>query len=184
MLPTLDGFSLCAQARDRGIETPVLFLTAKAGVDDRIQGLQAGGDDYLSKPFHLQELLLRVGAILKRGRWFRRELSGGPILCFGGNEVDLRGYRATAWNGEQHRLTHKEAMILKLLAEREGEVVSRDEILDRVWGYEAFPTSRTVDNFILRLRRRFEPDSERPRFFETVRGVGYRFDSGSAAAGD
>ncbi len=171
MLPKLDGFALCEQARADGVVTPVLFLTAKGGVDDRIRGLRAGGDDYLPKPFHLDELLLRVAAILRR-----RQGSGGPKeVEFGGNRVDLQSYRATSWSGERHVLTHKEAMILQTLAARAGEVVSRDQILDRVWGRDAFPSARTIDNFILKLRRRFEEEPEAPRHFHSVRGVGYRF---------
>ena len=96
-------------------------------------------------------------------------------MRFGGNHFDFAAFAGASWDGQTQQLTQKEAMILKTLAAREGEVVSREDILDRVWGYEAFPSSRTVDNFILRLRKRFEPDPERPRHFHTVRGVGYRF---------
>ena len=172
MLPGMDGFSLCEAARRDGVATPVLFLTAKGGVDDRIRGLRAGGDDYLPKPFHLDELLLRVAAVLRRGRGDESELLS---ISFGGNVVDLQAYRATSWNGEMHQMTHKEAMILKTLASRAGEVVSRDEILDRVWGRDVYPSSRTIDNFILKLRRRFEREPDLPLHFHSVRGVGYRF---------
>ena len=174
MLPGVDGFTLCEEARRAGVDTPVLFLTAKAEVSDRIRGLEAGGDDYLAKPFHLTELLLRVQAILRRRSW--RPADGAPeTVRFGGNHFDFSAFSGASWDGQAQQLTQKEAMILRTLVEREGEVVSREEILDRVWGYEAFPSSRTIDNFILRLRRRFEPDPERPRHFHTVRGVGYRF---------
>jgi two-component system alkaline phosphatase synthesis response regulator PhoP len=178
MLPGLDGFSVCRLARERGVETPVLFLTARGGPADRIQGLRDGGDDYLSKPFHLEELLLRVRAILRRSRGggaIRAADLGSPVIEFGGNRVDLRAYRAVGFDAQEHELTHKEAQILRLLAARAGEVVSRDEILDRVWGLEEYPTARTIDNFLLRLRRRFERTPEEPRHFHTVRGVGYRF---------
>ena len=174
MMPGLDGFAVCEEARRQGIVTPILFLTAKSGVDDRIRGLEAGGDDYLPKPFHLRELLLRVRVILRRWSWYA-EGADDSKLVFGGNEVDFRTFRARAFDGAIHQLTQKEAMILKALAERQGEVVSRDELLEKAWGYELYPSSRTVDNFILRLRKRFEPDPERPRFFHTMRGVGYRF---------
>jgi len=173
MLPGVDGFTLCEEARRAGVDTPVLFLTAKAEVSDRIRGLEAGGDDYLAKPFHLTELLLRVQAILRRRSW--RPGDAPDTVRFGGNHFDFAAFAGASWDGQAQQLTQKEAMILKTLAAREGEVVSREDILDRVWGYEAFPSSRTVDNFILRLRRRFEPDPERPRHFHTVRGVGYRF---------
>ncbi len=177
MLPELDGFTVCEQARAAGVATPVLFLTARGEARDRIRGLRSGGDDYLTKPFHLEELLLRVGAILRRSRNAGYDTNGVAVTVveFEGNRVDLASYRGTNAQGEPQELTHKEAMILKLLAERAGEVVSRDDILDRVWGYEQFPSSRTIDNFILRLRRRFERDPEAPRHFHTVRGVGYRF---------
>lgn len=174
MLPELDGMSVCRSARDEGVRTPVLFLTARGGVDDRIKGLRAGGDDYLPKPFHLEELLLRASAILRRSR-SDGEVEKESVVAFGGNTIDLRSYVAKAWDGTEYELTHKEAMILKVLASKEGEVVSRDAILDRVWGYELFPSSRTIDNFLVRLRRRFERDPEQPRHFHTVRGVGYRF---------
>lgn len=172
MMPGRDGFSVCEAVRAEGIRVPILFLTAKGGVDDRIRGLAAGGDDYLPKPFHLQELLLRVAAILRR---LDERSEPAESVAFGGNEVDFRTYRGKDATGERHELTSKEALILKFLAEREGEVVSREAILNRVWGHEQFPTTRTIDNFIVRLRRRFERDPERPRHFHTVRGAGYRF---------
>jgi two-component system alkaline phosphatase synthesis response regulator PhoP len=175
MMPGLDGFAVCEEARRQGVVTPILFLTAKGGVDDRIRGLEAGGDDYLPKPFHLQELLLRVKVVLRRWSWYTEQAGHEDVLAFGGNEVDFRTFRGRAFDGVTHQLTQKEAMILKALAERPDEVVSRDELLERAWGYELYPSSRTVDNFILRLRKRFEPDPERPRFFHTMRGVGYRF---------
>lgn len=175
MLPGLDGFSLCGRLRAAGVQTPVLFLTAKSEPADRIRGLEEGGDDYLAKPFHLQELLLRVAAILRRTRWYREDRGSIGTLRFGGNRVDLSRYAGWSADGVEHVLTHKEAMILKLLAERAGQVVSRDEVLDTVWGYGSYPTSRTVDNFILRLRRRFERNPRKPRHFHTVHGVGYRF---------
>lgn len=183
MLPELDGFTVCELARQRGVETPVLFLTAKASVDDRIRGLEAGADDYLTKPFHLKELLLRVRAILRRKRWYSVRSELGPTVRFGDNQVDFRSYLGRSADGQEHQLTQKEAMILRVLAEREGEVVSRDDILDRVWGYDLYPSARTIDNFIVRLRKRFEPEPERPRYFHTVRGVGYRFTAGGEAAG-
>ncbi len=175
MLPELDGFAVCAAMRAGGVDVPVLFLTARGTVDDRVRGLEAGGDDYLTKPFHLRELLLRVAAILKRTTWYRAAQARGDELSFGGNRFDFRTYRGRSWDGEEQSLTQKEAMILKALAEREGDVVSREEILEKVWGYELFPSTRTIDNFIVRLRKRFEPDPEVPRHFHTIRGVGYRF---------
>jgi two-component system, OmpR family, alkaline phosphatase synthesis response regulator PhoP len=177
MLPGIDGFAVCRSLREQGNNTPVLFLTARGDPADRVRGLQSGGDDYLAKPFHLQELLLRVRAILRRWDWYRSASATADtaVLSFGGNEVDFRAFRARDWNGEDHELTEKEAMILKVLAEHGGEIVSREDLLEKVWGYDVFPSTRTVDNFILRLRKRFERDPANPRHFLTVWGVGYRF---------
>ena len=174
MMPGLDGFAVCEALRAESNQVPVLFLTAKDETDDRVQGLAAGGDDYLTKPFDLRELLLRVQAILRRGRWYA-EVPESATLKFAGNEISWRSYHATSHDGRQHDLTHKEAMILKCLSDREGEIVSREEILETVWGYEAFPSTRTIDNFIVRLRKRFEQEPERPLHLHTARGIGYRF---------
>jgi two-component system alkaline phosphatase synthesis response regulator PhoP len=180
MLPGVDGFALCRTLREQGNSTPVLFLTARGDPADRVRGLEAGGDDYLAKPFHLQEFLLRVRAIVRRWEWYRSAsaTAATAVLRFGGNEVDFRAFRARAWNGESQELTEKEAMILKVLAEHAGQIVSREDLLERVWGYDVFPSTRTVDNFILRLRKRFERDPASPIHFLTVWGVGYRFLSG------
>jgi two-component system, OmpR family, alkaline phosphatase synthesis response regulator PhoP len=177
MLPELDGLAVCRALRDAGDNTPVLFLTARGDPADRVRGLEAGGDDYLAKPFHLAEFLLRVRAILRRWDWYRSAsaTAATAVLRFGGNEVDFRAFRARSWNGEAQELTEKEAMILKVLAEHAGEIVSREDLLERVWGYDVFPSTRTVDNFILRLRKRFEREPANPRHFLTVWGVGYRF---------
>jgi two-component system alkaline phosphatase synthesis response regulator PhoP len=177
MLPGADGLTVCRTLRERGDTTPVLFLTARGDPADRVRGLEAGGDDYLAKPFHLQEFLLRVRAILRRWDWYRSASATADtaVLRFGGNEVDFRLFRGRAWTGEAQELTEKEAMILKVLAEHVGQIVSREDLLERVWGYDVFPSTRTVDNFILRLRKRFEKDPANPRHFLTVWGVGYRF---------
>ncbi|MEM6795381.1 MAG: response regulator transcription factor [Acidobacteriota bacterium] len=169
MLPGLDGYTICRRVREAGDPTPILFLTARGTAKDRIEGLEVGGDDYLPKPFHLKELLLRVQAILRRGK------TAGESVSFGDNRVDFRTYSGVSWDGREHELTHKEALILRCLSRRPLEVVTREEILDEAWGHEAFPSTRTIDNFILRLRKRFEPDPEAPVYFHTVRGVGYRF---------
>ncbi len=177
MLPGRDGFAVCSALRARGTVTPVLFLTARGDPADRVRGLEAGGDDYLAKPFHLREFLLRVRAILRRWDWYKSSSASAPAatLRFSGNEVDFRAFRGRSWNGEEQELTEKEAMILKVLAEKPGEIVSREDLLERVWGYDVFPSTRTVDNFILRLRKRFERDPANPQHFLTVWGVGYRF---------
>lgn len=173
MLPGIDGFEVCARLREEKNEVPVLFLTARTESDDRVRGLEAGGDDYLGKPFDLRELILRVRAILKRSQWAREPSSAGEVLVLGDARVDFKRFVARV--GEREiRLSTKETLILRLLAERAGEVVSRADILDRVWGYDAFPTTRTIDNFIVRLRRVLEPDPTQPRYLHTIRGTGYR----------
>lgn len=171
MMPKLDGYKVCEELRRDQFQTPVLFLTVKGAPEDRIRGLEIGADDYLSKPFHLKELLLRVAAIIRRNS---RDNSASSLL-FGGNSIDFKTYQAVAWDAVDHNLTHKEAMILKVLADAQGKIVTREDILDRVWGNEVFPSTRTVDNFIVRLRKRFEKNPEQPDHFHTVRGVGYRF---------
>ena len=182
MLPRLSGLEVCTGLRQHGINTPVLFLTARGDPHDRVRGLEAGGDDYLTKPFNLDEFLLRVRAILRRWEWYRGSVASTDTLRFGDNEVDFRSFRAKSWDGRGHELTEKEAMILKVLAERPGEVIGRDDLLERVWGQEVYPSTRTVDNFILRLRKLFEREPQTPRHFTTVRGVGYRFDPEGSAS--
>ncbi len=175
MMPGKDGLSVCLELREEGNLVPILFLTARGGLNDRLAGLEAGGDDYLPKPFALKELLLRVAAILRRTRDEKSRVSQASVLSFSDNNIDFRTYQGVAWDGRDHTLTHKEAMILKTLSEHENEIVSREEILEAVWGYEVFPSTRTIDNFIVRLRKRFERDAEHPSHIHTVRGVGYRF---------
>jgi two-component system alkaline phosphatase synthesis response regulator PhoP len=173
MLPGLNGFEVCKRLREASDDVPVLFLTARSGDDDRVRGLELGGDDFLGKPFDLRELMLRVKAILRRTQWYRASSQGGDELVLGSARVDFKRFVATV-DGQELALSQKEAMILRYLWERAGEVVDRAEILDRCWGYEAFPTTRTIDNFIVRLRRVLEPDARNPRYIHTVRGVGYR----------
>jgi two-component system alkaline phosphatase synthesis response regulator PhoP len=178
MMPKMDGFALCRELRAQGKITPVLFLTARGDPQDRVRGLEAGGDDYLTKPFHLDEFLLRVKAILRRWDWYKQSMArpaSDGVLRFAGNEVNFRTFRAKSWDGSFHDLTEKEAMIMKVLSEQPDEVVTRDDLLEKVWGYEVFPSTRTVDNFILRLRKIFERTPHEPKHFLTVRGVGYRF---------
>jgi len=184
MLPRLSGLDVCRRMRTAGDRTPVLFLSAKGQPEERVEGLRVGGDDYMGKPFHLPELLLRVQNMLSRLEWgqeayFRRAERGVEVapagLSFGGHQVDFRTWNATLADGRVEPLGEREIGILRLLAERAGEVVSRDEILDRVWGGDIFPSSRTVDNFIVRLRKLFEPDPAHPIYLHTVWGVGYRF---------
>lgn len=173
MLPTMDGFAVCEALRKDGDQVPILFLTARSDDDDRVRGLAVGGDDYLGKPFDLRELILRVAAILRRSSWVASPPRPSNELRLGDTVVDFKSF-AVQSPKRTLQLSTKEILILRCLAERPGEVVSRTEILDRVWGYDAFPTTRTIDNFIVRLRRALEPDPQHPRYIHTVRGSGYR----------
>ena len=173
MLPGVDGFTVCDTLRREGNRVPILFLTAKGSRDDRVRGLELGGDDYLGKPFDLVELILRVKAILRRGQWMAEPSPAGDTLVLGEAKIDFATHMAQV-RGRAIELSPKETLILRCLAEQPGVVVSRAEIVDRVWGYDAFPTLRTVDNFIVRLRRQLEPDPKNPRYIHTVRGAGYR----------
>ncbi len=175
MLPGLDGYEICSRAREAGRRVPVLFLTAKGELDDRLRGLEVGADDYLPKPFHLRELLLRVEAILRRKSWFNGDSPRGDTLRFGENTVHFHARRATSWDGEEHELPEREAMLLRLLHENEGETVTRETILERLWSHEVLPSTRVVLALVEQLRLRFEMDPEAPRHLHTVRGLGYRF---------
>jgi DNA-binding response OmpR family regulator len=172
MMPKLDGFSLCAELRRLERRTPVLMLTAKGFVADRVRGLDSGADDYLVKPFSTDELLARVRALLRRTK---REGRSTERLEFDDVTIDLA--RQRAWrNKKELHLTAKEFAMLRLLADSQGEPVSRERFLDVVWGYAAFPTTRTVDNHIASLRGKIERDPENPKWIKTVHGVGYRLE--------
>ena len=172
MLPGEDGFSLCKKIRARGISRPILFLTARNNRDDRIEGFKLGCDDYLCKPFELEELMLRVKALLRR----TYSEKDADVLKFGKNTVVLSQFKAIA-KGKSIELTKRECELLKLLTDRDGSVVTRHEILNKVWGYDVQLTTRTIDNFIARLRNYFEEDSKNPKFIHSVWGVGYKFTS-------
>ena len=172
MLPGMDGFEFCRLLRERGERVPILFLTARDRDEDRIRGLEEGGDDYLNKPFNLRELLARIKGMFRREEW-QRSKPAVTTLVFGDRSVDLLSYEIETPQGKQ-RLKEKEAMILRLLAERAGEALDRESIIDRVWGYDAYPSTRTVDNFILSLRKLIEPDPAKPRYLLTVHRKGYR----------
>jgi len=172
MLPKLDGFALCAQLRALEMHVPVLMLTAKGRIDDRVTGLDSGADDYLVKPFSTEELLARVRALLRR---VHRQSRIATAVTLGDVHIDL--VKQTAGRGRTAvHLTAKEFAMLRLLAEAGGEPVTRDRFLDVVWGYASFPTTRTVDNHIAALRAKLEPDPENPKWIKTVHGVGYRLD--------
>lgn len=172
MLPGLDGFEVLRQLRARGDQTPVLILSARSGDDDRIRGLELHADDYLTKPFNLRELLLRVDALLRRRP---APAAGADVLTFDGNTVDFRTMLATCRSGEQVTLTATETKLLKLLAGHAGTVVTRKTVVEHLFGSSAATTVRTLDNVVLRLRKLFEEDPAEPKHLQTVRGVGFRF---------
>ncbi len=172
MLPEMNGFDICEQVRLTDSTTPIIFLTAKDASSDRITGLKKGADDYLTKPFELEELLLRVQILVKRTN--RKAADELEIYRFGSNEINFALFEAKGTDGP-FNLTKKETMLLKLLIERKNEVVSRNQILQFVWGYDVFPSTRTIDNFILTFRKNFEKDPANPTYFISIRGVGYKF---------
>src|SRR5947209_8767112 len=174
MMPRLDGYSLCAELRRRGNAVPILMLTAKGQVEDRVHGLDVGADDYLVKPFSTDELLARVRALLRRAH---KRTRVPDTLTLGEIRIDLAKQTAVRGRKSVH-LTAKEFAMLRLLAESQGEPVSRERFLDIVWGYTAFPTTRTVDNHVASLRGKLEKDPEEPRWILTVHGVGYRLELG------
>ena len=174
MMPKLDGLEVCRRLRSAGNKVPVLFLTAKSSDADRLLGLKVGADDYLAKPFLLEELVLRIQGIFRRQDWYSTPPEKQEVFRIGESEINFLTYEART-KGRTIQLTEKECMLLKLLVERKNQVVSREEILERVWGYRFSTSSRTIDNFIVRLRRYFEKDPKDPKYIHSVRGVGYRF---------
>lgn len=172
MLPEVDGFQIAEQVRLTNMEVPIIMLTAKDTSTDRITGLKKGADDYLTKPFVLEELLLRVQKLIQRTS--KSPENTPDIYEFDGNRVNFATYEAEGVNGNVH-LTKKEAMLLKLLVDRKNEVVSRQQILQSVWGYDVYPSTRTIDNFILSFRKYFEQNPHDPKHFLSIRGVGYKF---------
>jgi len=173
MLPGMDGFEACKAIRKIDLRVPILMLTARSEDRDRVSGLESGADDYLTKPFNLMEFLLRVKGMLRRSSWYRPD----PVeegYSFGDNEVFLLSYRAKTAQGEID-LTEMEVRVLALFFQKEGEIIPRGELLESVWGYTNDTETRTLDNFIVRLRKYFERDPGKPVHFQTIRGVGYRF---------
>jgi two-component system alkaline phosphatase synthesis response regulator PhoP len=173
MLPHLSGFDVCKQYRIKNSKTPVLFLTAKASASDRVNGLKLGADDYLTKPFNLEELLLRVKKLIQR-------TSGNDTLNtshyeFADYLINFNTYEIYQGQKKLYDLSKRESKLLRLLTEKANQVVSREEILDKVWGEEAYPTSRTIDNFILAFRKYFKDNPRSPRYFHSIRGIGYKF---------
>ncbi len=173
MMPEMDGLNVCENIRLQDSRVPILFLSARGTGEDRVKGLKTGADDYLPKPFNLEELLLRVSKLIAR----HEQVSDKPNLSeytFGGNHVHFESMVATGVNGKLN-LTKKEALLLKLLIDHENEVVSREKILSTVWGYSVYPSTRTIDNFILSFRKYFEKDARHSVHFHSIRGIGYRF---------
>lgn len=175
MLPELDGISVTETLRLQNNDVPILIVSAKSSSADRVLGLKKGADDYLVKPFNLEELLLRVQKLIDKNKRLSHSVSLGDTYSFGGNTIDFKAQQAQTFKGALIDLSKKEIMLLKLLIENKNEVVSREKILQTVWGYQVFPTTRTIDNFILNFRKYFEQDSRNPAFFHSVRGVGYKY---------
>lgn len=175
MLPEIDGFAICESIRLENKQVPILFLTAKNASADRVQGLRLGADDYLAKPFDLEELLLRVQSLIRRGSDRSRLQEQTAVFSFGQNSINFNTFEIRTFRGETATLSKKEIQLLQLLTDRRGEVVSRRHILEKVWGYDIFPSTRTIDNFILAFRKYFEENPKEPVHFHSIRGVGYKF---------
>jgi two-component system alkaline phosphatase synthesis response regulator PhoP len=175
MLPEMDGITVCETIRMQHNDVPILFLSARNSGADRVEGLKKGGDDYLTKPFNLEELLLRVDKLITKNKKMKEPQTVGDTYEFDGCKIDFAAHECIDKNKQTQELSKKEAALLKLLLEHEGEVVSREQILQIVWGYNVYPTTRTIDNFILNFRKFFEKDSRNPRHFHSIRGIGYKF---------
>jgi two-component system alkaline phosphatase synthesis response regulator PhoP len=175
MLPEVDGISVVETVRVNNNDVPILILSAKNSGADRVLGLKKGADDYLTKPFNLEELLLRVEKLIKKNIKLQEKESVGDTYSFGKNAIDFKAQEAIVYTGQKIELSKKETMLLKLLIENKGDVVSREKILQVVWGYNVYPTTRTIDNFILNFRKYFEEDSRNPVHFHSVRGAGYKY---------
>jgi two-component system alkaline phosphatase synthesis response regulator PhoP len=175
MLPEIDGINITETVRLQNLEVPILILSAKNTSADRVLGLKKGADDYLTKPFNLEELILRVQKLIEKNKKLQDRSSIGDTYNFGKNTVDFKAQEAITKSGEKVQLSRKESMLLKLLIENKNEVVPREKILQSVWGYNVYPTTRTIDNFILNFRKYFEDDSRNPKYFHSVRGVGYKY---------
>ena len=175
MLPEIDGITVCENIRLTNTEIPILMLSAKNQSADRILGLKKGADDYVTKPFSLEELLIRVRILINKSKKISAKEPVEEQYVFGKNQINFKSLECVTKTGEVVALTKKEAMLLKLLIENKNEVVTREKILQSVWGYNVYPTTRTVDNFILNFRKYFEEDSRNPKYFHSIRGIGYKF---------
>ncbi|TCZ72222.1 response regulator transcription factor [Flaviaesturariibacter aridisoli] len=175
MIPEVDGFAVTQNIRLSNDEVPILILSARNSSEDRVKGLKRGADDYLTKPFNLEELVLRVRKLISKSQRIKEKTTVGDTYSFGGHTVNFKAQEAVTSGGARIELSKKETMLLKLLIENKNEVVPREKILQSVWGYNVYPTTRTIDNFILNFRKYFEEDSRNPKYFHSVRGVGYKY---------
>ncbi len=176
MLPGMSGFEICKRIRDAGIKTPVIMLTAKADETDKVFGLELGADDYITKPFSVRELIARVRAHLRREEFAAATDEQTPAeFTFGNVVVNLKRHEVTK-AGQRQDLTNREFLLLDYFIRHRGELLTRDRLLDDIWGYDVYPTTRTVDTHVRRLRKHIEPDPDNPRFIKTVHGAGYLFE--------
>lgn len=174
MLPYFNGFEVAGFIRKENPQMPILMLTARTGVDDKVKGLEIGADDYITKPFHLKELLLRIKGMLKRKSWYSTVVKHEPIYKFGGNEINFENFKCRKGKTE-FQLTSYEAMIMKYLILNKNKIVTRKELLENVWNTAPDVETRTIDNFMVRLRKYFENDPADPKFILSVRSAGYMF---------
>ncbi|MDE5422888.1 response regulator transcription factor [Ancylomarina sp. DW003] len=172
MLPKISGFDICKKVREKGIETPIILLTAKGEEIDKVLGLEFGADDYITKPFSLRELLARIRAVLRRSKNLKTKIEESKVQI-GRLSIDFNSFEGFM-DTEEVKMSHKEVEILHFLWNNKNQIVSRDDLLDQVWGTDYQPTSRTIDNFILKLRQKIEDDSNHAKIILTVHGVGYR----------
>lgn len=173
MLPGMNGFDICQAIRLEDKQTPILFLTAKNSSQDRIKGLRVGADDYLAKPFNLEELMLRLENLIKRSN-SSSDQNKLDQFVLGDHTINFNSYEVISSSGQINRLTQRQLMLLRLLIEKSNQVVSRQEILEKIWGYDVYPSTRTIDNVILAFRKIFEKDDKSPTYFKSIRGVGYK----------
>lgn len=174
MLPTVDGITVCETIRLSNETIPILILSAKSSSGDRVSGLKAGADDYLIKPFNLEELLLRVQLLIKRSRSVQEQEQFSNV-SFGENQINFKTFEFKGVNNQEGTLSERESKLLKLLIEKKNQVVSRDQILELIWGVDVYPSTRTIDNYVLNFRKYFEEDPKQPKHFYSIRGIGYKF---------
>ena len=176
MLPNVDGITVCETIRLENDSIPILILSAKGSSGDRIQGLKVGADDYLVKPFNLEELLLRVQLLIKRSATFSNQrVEETEWFIFGNNKVNFKTFEFEGVRDQRGTFSERETKLLKLLIDKKNQVVSRDQILELVWGVDVYPSTRTIDNYLLNFRKYFEEQPKQPLYFQSIRGVGYKF---------